>query len=161
MRKSRSTTITLPLERVSQLRSIAAARGLSLTELIYRYIESEIRAGAIPDEVPGFRIEVVRGRIELNIQGRTITLSKTEGGEIANALSDVNPYCSLELENGNLHLEIRRRGRGLVVRFLKRAKMQQWSRQGLSRSTIPWTRQGLSHSTARDLARRFRAVLKQ
>ena len=33
MSKTRSTTITLPLERASQLRAIAAAHGLSLTNL--------------------------------------------------------------------------------------------------------------------------------
>jgi hypothetical protein len=74
-------------------------------------------ARVIPDEVPGFRVEVVSGFIEFNIHGRKITLTKKEAGEIANALADVDPRCWLELENKNLHLEIRRRGRGLVVRF--------------------------------------------
>lgn len=161
MSKRQTTTITLPFERGSQLRAIAAARGLSLTELICRYIESEVQAGAIPDEVPGFRLRVVSGFIEFSIQGRTITLSKKEAGEVAKALADVDPYCRLELENNNLHLEIRRRGRGLVIRFLASEKMRQWSRQGLSQSTIPWTRQGLSLATARDLARLIRTVLKQ
>ena len=161
MSKNRSTTITLPFERASQLRDIAAKRGLSLTKLIYRYIKSEIRAGTIPDEVPGFRVEAVGGFIEFNIQGRKIALTKKEAGEIANALTDPDSYFSLELENKKLHLEIRRRGRGLVVRFLEDEKMRQWSRRNLSRSTIPWTCQGLSLSTALDLARLIRIVLKQ
>lgn len=161
MSKRPSPTITLPIERKLQLRDIAAAHGLSLTEYLCKHIESEIRAGVIADKIPGFRVEAVNGFIEFELQSRTITLTMHEAGEVANALEETDPYCWLELENKTLHLEIRRRGRGLVVRFLGSEKMRKWSRRGLSRSTIPWTRQGLSPATARDLARLIRTALKQ
>jgi hypothetical protein len=161
MSKRPSMTITLPSERASQLRAIAAKHGLSLTKLLCKYIESEIRAGVILDEVPGLRVEVVNGVIEFELQGRTITLTKHEAAEIATALEQADPDCWLELENNSLYFAIRRRGRGLVVRFLGSEKMRQWSRKGLSASTIPWTRQGLSPSIAGDLARLFRTALKR
>jgi hypothetical protein len=155
-------SISLPSERASQLRAIANKRGLSLTELIRKYIESEIKAGVIADVIPGFRVEVVNGLIEFEIPGRTITLTKKEAGEIAGYLmAGGTTYWCLELEKSNLYLEIHRRGRGLVIRFLEKEKMRQWQRKGLSKSTIPWSRQGLSPSTASDLARLFRTVLKQ
>ena len=155
-------TISLPSERALQLRAIAKKRGLSLTELIRKYIESEIKAGVIADVIPGFRVEVVNRLIEFEIPGRTITLTKKEAGEIAAYLmAGGTTYCWLELEKSNLYLEIHRRGRGLVIRSLEKEKMRQWRRTNLSRSTIPWSRQGLSQSTANDLARRFGAILKQ
>ena len=155
-------TISLPIERASQLRAIAKKRGLSLTELIRKYIESEIKAGVVADVIPGFRVEAVNGLIEFEIPGRTITLTKKEAGEIAGYLmAGGTTYWCLELEKSNLHLEIHRRGRGLVIRFLEKEKMRQWQRKGLSKSTIPWSRQGLSQSTANDLARLFGAILKQ
>jgi hypothetical protein len=160
MSKRQTTTITLPTERALQLRAIAKKRGLSLPELIRKYIESEIKAAVITDVIPGFRVEVIDGIIEFELQGRTIALTKHEAGHIADALEETDPYCELKLENDSLFFEIRRRGRGLVVRYCGHEKFWQWHRKNLSRSTIPWNRQGLSPSTARDLAKLFRAVLK-
>jgi len=157
--KRQATTITLPTERASQLRAIAKARGVSLTELVCNYIESEIRAGVIADEIPGFRVTAVKGVIKFEIQDITLTLTTREAAEIADSLGQADPYCRLELENDETLLEIMRRGRGLVVRFCGHDELKQWYRKGLSRSTIPWFRRGLSLSTARDLAKLFETAL--
>lgn len=161
MAKRQATTITLPTERASQLRAIAAAHGLSLTDLIRTYIEGEIRAGVIPDEVPGFRVSVVNGLIEFELQGRTIAFTMKEASTVADALEQTDPDYGINLENGELQLQICRRGRGLVIKYCDSEKMRQWSRKHLSASTIPWTRRGLAQSTARDLGRLFRTALKQ
>lgn len=161
MGKRHATTITLPTERASQLRAIAAARGVSLTDLVCNYIESEIRAGVIPGDIPGFRVTAVNGSIGFGIQDRMLTLTMREATEIADSLGQADPYCRLDLENDEILLEIMRRGRGLVVRFCGHDELKQWSRKSLSRSTIPWCRRGFSLSTARDLARLFQTVLNQ
>ncbi len=162
MSKRQATTISLPNERASQLRAIATARGVSVTELICNYIESEIRAAVIPHDIPGFRVTVVKGLVKFEIPGRKITLTMREVTEIADILEQPDRWYELTiLENGKHAFEIRRRGRGVAIRFCEHEKFREWSRRGLSRSTIPWFRRGLSPSTARDLARQFRAVLKQ
>lgn len=148
MSKHLSTTITLPIERALQLRAIAAAHGMSLIEVICKHIDSEIRAGVIPDEIPGFRIEIVNGLIEFEIQGKTIALTTREASQIADSFEEDEPYCYLQLEKSDLLFQVNRRGRGLIARFVLNNKRN-------------WTRQSLSRSTARDLARLLRTVLKQ
>lgn len=160
MPKSRSTTITLPTERAVQLRAIALAHGLSLTELLCKLIESEIKAGVITDDVPGFRLEKVGGIIEFQVQKKTIRLTFQEADAIACALEQDDPDYWHTTNRDKLHLKIRRQGRGLAFRFCEEDAMRAWSRKGLSASTIPWVRQGLSLATALDLARLFRNTLK-
>lgn len=157
MRKGRTSTISLPIERASQLRSIAAAHGLSISELMRKYIEAEIEAGVIANTVPGFRVAAVNDLIEFEIPGRTIILTRKEAVEIAGYLKSGGTCNSpIELEKCDLHIEIHLRGRGLVIRSLEKARMRTWRGTGLSRSTIPWSRLGLSQSTARDLAQLLR-----
>lgn len=47
-----------------------------------------------------------------------LTLTMREATEIADLLGQADPYCRLDLENDEILLEIMRRGRGLVVRFV-------------------------------------------
>jgi hypothetical protein len=44
----------LPVERVAQLRALAAADGTTITETIERLINEQIAADRLPDTLPGF-----------------------------------------------------------------------------------------------------------
>lgn len=64
---------------ISETKSLdAGSDGLSLTELIYKHVESEIRASVIPDGVTGFRVKVVNEFIKFELQGRTFALTTHE-----------------------------------------------------------------------------------
>jgi apolipoprotein N-acyltransferase len=61
------TTLTLSKERAEQLKLIAVARYLSTAQLFARFINSEIRKGTIPDEIPGYRIKRIHRHVEIGI----------------------------------------------------------------------------------------------
>src|SRR4051794_30043294 len=59
LRKRPVTTIMLPKERAWQLRALAAAQQLGVTELIECVIEDGILQALIPDETPGFSLQYI------------------------------------------------------------------------------------------------------
>lgn len=157
MKKARSMTITLPIERGAQLRAIALAHSLSVTELIRKFIETEIIAGVITDDIPGYRIRAINGCIEFELPGRALTLTKKEADQIAGAFETGGSTWCLELEYAPFLLEIGPRGRGLVIKLIE---YKIFRRSRGPRYEAPWFRKGLSQTTANNLARQFRVALQ-
>jgi hypothetical protein len=132
MKKRPTSTITISTLRADQLRAIAGVHGLSASDLITRFIESEIRKGTIPDELPGFRITKVRNSLKMEIQdvsgafrlsdakeavegiekvaNQPIYSYRARGGKLSNLYGKF--YCKIEPEG---FFQVRRRGRGVVV----------------------------------------------
>jgi hypothetical protein len=86
------TTITLSPQRAAQLRAIAKARGVTMGELLGRFVRSEIDAGVIPDTIEGFRIEVANKMVEFEFGRTTLRLGREDAIEIADCLDDVASY---------------------------------------------------------------------
>lgn len=80
------THISLPNERVEQLRLIAKAKNKTIVEIIADYVRSEIAAGTIPGTVPG--IDVRKTGPEITITGRdfSVSLPAEEGPTLADLL---------------------------------------------------------------------------
>lgn len=69
-----STTITLPVERLEQLRSIADKRKITLARLIEDVIDEAIVNGEIPDELPGFGAFMDENVLVVTIRGFTLPM---------------------------------------------------------------------------------------
>lgn len=51
-----ATHIGLPMNRAHQVREIAKAKGLSITDLISTWVDAEIANGTIPNQMPGISL---------------------------------------------------------------------------------------------------------
>lgn len=63
------THISLPNERVEQLRMIARVKGQTIPALIADFVRSEIENGTIPDAIPG--IDVAQVNTEIVVKSNT------------------------------------------------------------------------------------------
>lgn len=136
MNKRQISTITLPSARADQLRRIAEARGLSVTDLIAGFIKREIRKGTIPDEVPGIGIVRTSGSVELRLENIAVTLESKVAKSFARdvermasqplyvgvrrkdgKVSDIYPGDLWVTGRSDSSVLIRRRGRGVVLRL--------------------------------------------
>jgi hypothetical protein len=163
-----TTTLTLSEERGEQIRMIAAAHNLTITELLARFINLEIRRGTIPDEIPGYRIKCVDRHVEISIKKATIRATASEAKSIAEGieqsagdpiflaqsqLKDKSTLFAFYGDNwidtsGGDNVLVRRRGRGLIIEFNKYKKRTA-------------ARRSLSPDVAYDLARLIRVAAKK
>ena len=161
------TTLTLTKERAEQLKMIAAANNLAVSALLVRFIQSEIKKGTIPNEIPGYRIKRVRRHIEIGIASATIHATSDEANAIAKGLEEIagDPvfWAQTRIKDkrtfnaayGDEFIKtkeddivlIRRRGRGLIIETHKAGKR-------------PVARRSLSPDIAYDLAKLIRAAAK-
>lgn len=65
------TTVSLPIERVTQLRALADVGGTTIVGLIESLINRAIEEGELPDELPGYRVEGSGGFVSVTIPGHT------------------------------------------------------------------------------------------
>jgi hypothetical protein len=146
-----TTTISISTEQASQLRDIAAARDLTVQSLLSHYIKTEIEAGTIPDGVPDYQIESKGSGISFAVDGINLMLTRAEADDIANCLDDVafhdGTFGFPDLTAKDI-LEIRRRGRGLILLIYQRNPRAK-------------TRRTLSPNVAGELARLLRKAAKK
>jgi hypothetical protein len=82
------THISLPTERVEQLRMIARATNTAIAEVIARFVRAEIAAGTIPADIPGIDV-VPDGRfITISAKGFEAVVPMDEGPTLADLLKE-------------------------------------------------------------------------
>jgi hypothetical protein len=82
--------IKVPDERAAQLKALADSEGITITDLIGRFINREIKAGRLPDETPGFRFTPNGKEIYVDIEGiKTLTISGGDALSVAKGLERV------------------------------------------------------------------------
>src|SRR5215204_201738 len=78
----------LPVERVAQLRALAAADGTTI-ETIERLINEQIAAGRLSDTLPGFDVIAAVGRVFLSVHDFTFpAMSRGQARQIAGLLEE-------------------------------------------------------------------------
>lgn len=131
-----STTITLPVERLEQLRSIANKRNITLARLVDGFIDEAIAKGEITDELPGFSVVrdddiiavAIRGfympPINVRIAPGLVHVLEAASGlkdsELSPGLSiPVDKAVTIKIEDGDAEhrLMIGRHGRGVTFAF--------------------------------------------
>jgi hypothetical protein len=117
-----ASTIMLPVERVAQLRALAATDGTTITETIERLINQEIAAGRLPDQVPGYDVIAAVRRVFLSVHDFTFpALSPRQARQIARLLEEFGTgkeggkkaWFSTGAEE--IRFRISRKGRGVTI----------------------------------------------
>lgn len=100
-----STTVTIPAERLPQLRALAKIRGTSAAGVIEAMLSAAMQAGEIPDELEGFKIIPDDDVLFVNVRGGDLPpLDRTKAQVLAVVLEaaagDVNPEFGIKIETG-------------------------------------------------------------
>ena len=82
------THISLPNERVEQLRMIAKAKQTTIPEVIAGFVRSEIDKGTIPAAIPGIDVTSTGPVITIRANGFEASLPMDEGPTLADLLKD-------------------------------------------------------------------------
>lgn len=163
---SRTSSITIAVERLAQLHALANRRNKGLVDLIDGIINDAIAAGEIPDELPGFDVFRDDDAIVLTIRGKTLPMipnqtaraiahvldaasGKTEIEAVEGFSIAMDKAVGLKLQDGDVahDLAIARHGRGVLLTFRN-------NRNGEIIKT------GLAPGIATDLARMIRSALQ-
>lgn len=82
------THISLPNERVEQLRMLAQVKGQTISEVVAGLVRAEIEKGTISADVPGFEVSAADEEIIIRHRdGFEAKLPKSEGPTVAEVLS--------------------------------------------------------------------------
>jgi hypothetical protein len=150
-RERTASPIMLPAERIAQLRTLAAAEGITVIELIERWINAEIAAERLPDILPNFEVTAVEGRVWFTVKDFSFpTMTPVQAEQIANTLLEIakaNDTTGLKAKFGTgedeISLEIARKRRGVLI-------------SGEDARTERAVKASLTPGMARDLARIIR-----
>lgn len=159
---SPASTITLPAERLEQLRMIADKRGVTLVGLLEAVIGEAVADDEIPDTLPTFEVHADEDVITIGIRGWLLPiLRRRQAIMVTHALEAAAGKAPLVLETGVMmpvgravgfgiregdamhELTFGRHGRGVTIAFRNKI-------------TGEATRTALSPSMAVDLARIIR-----
>lgn len=80
------THISLPNERVEQLRMIAKAKNTTIPEVIAGFVRSEIEAGTIPAEIPGIDVTNTGPAITIRARGFEAEIPADQGPTLGDLL---------------------------------------------------------------------------
>jgi hypothetical protein len=111
----------LPVERVAQLRALAAADGTTITETIERLINEQIAAGRLSDTLPGFDVIAAVGRVFLSVHDFTFpAMSPGQARQIAGLLEEFGTGKEggkrARFSTGEeIRFRISRKGRGVTI----------------------------------------------
>lgn len=147
-------TVMLPAERGEQLRALADHHGIGITDLIERWISTELITTGLPDTLPGLEILPVSDNdwplLHFSANGLPIVhATPDEGRTVADELENVaTNNGKVELNVGGDTLTIGRMGRGMVLSV----------RCGETDQT---DKRSITPGIARDLARQFRTAADQ
>jgi hypothetical protein len=120
----RKSTISLPSERVQQLREVAKARAMTITELIGDYLRLEAAKGIIPDQIPGYHISPLASGVRFRVGDATVDMTSAEAMGTARLLERhaLQDFEQIEGYNVPRAIHIERRGRGLTIRLNRSSK---------------------------------------
>ncbi len=118
-----ASTIMLPEARIAQLRALADANGVTLTETIERLINNEIAAGRLPDTLPGFEVTPAVRRVYLTVDDFTFpAMTVRQARQIADLLTDITHDQDGHRQGFKFGpgaeavvFGVARRGRGIVI----------------------------------------------
>jgi hypothetical protein len=117
-----ASTIMLPVERVAQLRALAASNGTTITETIERLINQEIAAGRLPDTLPGFDVIATVSGVFLSVHDFTFpALSPRQARQIAGLLEEFGTgkeggkKARFSTGDEEIRFRISRKGRGVMI----------------------------------------------
>mgnify|MGYP001228340217 CR=1 FL=1 len=80
------THISLPNERVEQLRMIAKAKNTTIPEVIAGFVRAEIEKGTIPATIPGIDVSADGPTITIRANGFEASVPMNEGPTLADLL---------------------------------------------------------------------------
>ncbi|PVE20886.1 hypothetical protein DC522_29740 [Microvirga sp. KLBC 81] len=146
-----ASTIILPAERIAQLRTFAEAEGITITELIERWINAEIAAERLPDILPNFEVTAVEGRVWFTVKDFSFpTMTPVQAEQIADALLEiaeakdtVGKKAMFGTGEDEISLKVARKRRGVLI-------------SGEDVQTKRAVKASLTPGMARDLARIIR-----
>ena len=100
-----STTVTIPAERLPQLRALAKTRGMNAAGVIEAMLSAAMQAGEIPDELEGFKFIADDDLLFINMRGADLPpLNRVKAQVLAVVLEaaagDVNPEFGIKIETG-------------------------------------------------------------
>jgi hypothetical protein len=142
------STITLPRERVLQLREASKKHNLTMSELIGRYVAMEIEAGIIPNQIPGFSVRRAGTEVEFGFgNSPSLTLTPGEARRVAECIERAardNARDFAQLKSGKTFFA-QRAGRGVIIQYHETFQK-------------PLARRSLTPDIARDLAHMLRTT---
>lgn len=86
------THISLPNERVDQLRLIAKAKNVTIPEVIAGYVRAEIHAGTIPADIPGIDVTSADASIKIQSGDFSAEFPRAEGPALADVLRGAGSF---------------------------------------------------------------------
>lgn len=114
-----SALLKLPLPLHAQLKALAKARDTTMVQLIAVLVDQAATAGEIPDETPGFIIDVSGRLISLAAGSDQIAvMTADEARELADTLERVTqskPVTRVVESGGVSNGSVRRRGTGISI----------------------------------------------
>jgi hypothetical protein len=111
--------IKIPDERAAQLKTLADNEGITVTDLLGRFINREIKAGRLPDETPGFRFKRQDHKVYVEIDGVKATpISCDDARSLAKHLERVakGGGAFLDMDTPG-QPEVGRVGTGIYLKF--------------------------------------------
>lgn len=117
------THISLPNERVEQLRMIAKAKNTTIPEVVAAFVRAEIEKGTIPAAIPGIDIDTDGPTIMIKAKGFEVSVPMGEGPALsellkASATATADPERKLLWIEGMAALsgvKMKRAGNGLKL----------------------------------------------
>jgi hypothetical protein len=142
----------LPAERIAQLRTLAETEGGTITEMIERWINTEIAAGRLPDILPNFEVTAAEGRVWLTVKDFTFpAMTPAQAGQFADVLLEIAETRDIAGKKalfgegkGEIRVKVARKGRGVLI-------------DGVDVQTGSTVKASLTPGMARDLARIIRS----
>ncbi|MHC2021479.1 hypothetical protein [Methylobacterium sp. CM6247] len=121
-----TTLIKIPEARALQLRAIATTRECTVTEAVEHLIHEEIKAGRLPDALPGFEVHTGHGNVCLVIGNAGLpALHPTYARVVAelflhaaNGMKDGRGNVVKLNEGDAYRLIVARKGRGIVGKLV-------------------------------------------
>ncbi|NNM72718.1 hypothetical protein [Enterovirga aerilata] len=142
--------VMLPIERARQLKNVASARRSRIIDVVERLIADAIAAGEIPDETPGWTVQVRKaGEVTFLTDDGAVGFPRLHASDARRLADDLEAVATGEKKGRSAgpllgrRLLMARRGQGLIL------AMQDDAGAEIGRRTI-------TPSIARDLARQLR-----
>jgi len=118
-----SSTIVLPAERSAQLRTFAEAEGITIVELIERWINAEIAAERFPDILPNFEVTAVEGRVWFTVKDFSFpTITPVQAEQMADTLLEMAEAKDATSKNAvfgtagdEISLKVTRKAHGVLL----------------------------------------------
>ncbi|MDR7125541.1 hypothetical protein [Pseudotabrizicola sp. 4114] len=117
MSRVQNPTIQVPTERLAQIKGIASALGLSMSDTVGHLIRGEIERGTIPDHLPGVCILPRASGVEVAFDDADpVMMSAAAATALADAVVSLATKPKKEtIVSPDQNFLVARRGNGVVV----------------------------------------------